>query len=308
MEPGIENRYGPGNDWSRFLARTQQSLLRVGDTELSFVELPGSGTPIVFLHGIGNTWRFWCSQLEAFEGRNRLVAVDLPGFGDSSMPEAELTAEVAGAAVAALCDQLDVARCVLVGHSMGALAALSIAANYPELVIRVVAVAPALQGVIELHSGVRAVASAPRLASRYGYALAAGAFPLPRWMRGAIASGGPMRRLTLRTFVKHPDLLDEDVVEACLEGLGSAGVMAVARAARQFDLIAVASQVTRPVDLVNGRDDKLSTPEHLAALAGALRVSRYLLIDDAGHWPMIERGPQFNDILAASLAEPHQAG
>ena len=43
----------------------------------------GSGQPLVLVHGLGLSWRSWQPVLDALEGRHDVVAIDLPGFGDS---------------------------------------------------------------------------------------------------------------------------------------------------------------------------------------------------------------------------------
>jgi pimeloyl-ACP methyl ester carboxylesterase len=46
----------------------------------------GAGEPLVLLHGIGSHWQMWEPVLPALTARHEVIAVDLPGFGDSPMP------------------------------------------------------------------------------------------------------------------------------------------------------------------------------------------------------------------------------
>src|SRR5437868_15511146 len=84
---------------------------------------------IVFLHGAGMDHTVWALQTRYFShhGRN-VLAVDLPGHGRSAGPGLAGIAAMAGCVLAVL-DALGIGRASLVGHSMGALAALAAAAG-----------------------------------------------------------------------------------------------------------------------------------------------------------------------------------
>src|SRR3712207_3768740 len=95
--------------------------------------------PVVLVHGLAACWQCWLETIPrpAAEGR-RVIAPDLPGFGDSDMPSTPISIEGYGRAVEALCDQLDLGQVVAVGHSMGGFTAAEFAIHYPERVERLV--------------------------------------------------------------------------------------------------------------------------------------------------------------------------
>ena len=93
----------------------------------------GTGTPLVLLHGLGSSRRAWDPVVPLLTGRFDVIAVDLPGFGDSApLPgpaepdPASLAREVAG-----LLDQLGLATAHLAGNSLGGWVALELAALRP---------------------------------------------------------------------------------------------------------------------------------------------------------------------------------
>lgn len=100
---------------------------------------PGAGTPVLLLHGLASTRRFWDLVVPRLAGLP-LVALDQRGHGDSDRPDGPYDgATVAHDALIAL-DALGLSRAVVVGHSWGAWTALRLAAEAPERVLAVVAI------------------------------------------------------------------------------------------------------------------------------------------------------------------------
>lgn len=103
----------------------------VGDHRLHLVDWGGHDlSPIVFAHGAGLTARTWDLTCLALTPRHRCLAVDLRGHGDSEWsPHGDYAPATMASDLAALVDTLD-ERPVLVGHSMGALAAVRCALDH----------------------------------------------------------------------------------------------------------------------------------------------------------------------------------
>src|SRR5262245_8416355 len=90
----------------------------------------GSGAPVLFLHGVGGDATCWSAQLEHVGKRRRAIAWDMPGYGRSPLL-AEMTFPALAEAVASLLDALGVPAAHIVGHSMGGMVALELAAGAP---------------------------------------------------------------------------------------------------------------------------------------------------------------------------------
>lgn len=111
-------------------------------TRLNAVEL-GQGEPsILCIHGLGGDHRLFGPQITHFAGRHRVVAVDLRGHGASEGPAPRDAIRQFADDVAWQCQQLDLARPVLVGHSGGGHVAAQLAADFPALVSGVVSWTP----------------------------------------------------------------------------------------------------------------------------------------------------------------------
>ena len=136
-----------------FLAATAG---REGAEALRFVQVPtkagtistvqaGTGPPVVLLHGLGATKVSFLSTIGALADRHRVIAIDLPGFGDSDKPlAAAYDAAFFARAVVALLDALNLERASLIGNSMGGRVALETGLSHPARVDRLVLLSPAL--------------------------------------------------------------------------------------------------------------------------------------------------------------------
>jgi pimeloyl-ACP methyl ester carboxylesterase len=108
-------------------------LDRTGVT-LAYEEAGDADPPLVLLHGIACHRGFWAPQVERLRADHRVVAVDLRGHGGSDAPVQPYTIAALADDVAWMCEQLDVQRPVVIGHSLGGIVALELASTRPDLV------------------------------------------------------------------------------------------------------------------------------------------------------------------------------
>jgi pimeloyl-ACP methyl ester carboxylesterase len=106
--------------------------------------------PLVLIHGWLSKRADLAAVAQAFRTSHRVVSIDLPGHGESQVPEDESRLSIPSFAhdVAALCDELGLSGAALVGHSLGAAVAVDLAVRRPELAAAVVA----LDGVVLMPS------------------------------------------------------------------------------------------------------------------------------------------------------------
>lgn len=99
----------------------------------------GTGAPVLLLHGLGNNHSSWGFVLEHLDySRQRIIAVDLLGFGDAPKPDVQYSLKDHSDAVAATLQKLELEKIVVAGHSMGCNIALDLADRHPELVSKLV--------------------------------------------------------------------------------------------------------------------------------------------------------------------------
>lgn len=115
-----------------------QSLKRDGVT-LCLEEAGSGDPPLLLVHGWTCDSTYMAPQFEYFRRNHRVVAVDLRGHGQSDKPEQAYSMTTFAEDVVWLCDQLTVKKPVVVGHSMGGVIGVELAARFPEIPAAVVA-------------------------------------------------------------------------------------------------------------------------------------------------------------------------
>jgi pimeloyl-ACP methyl ester carboxylesterase/putative sterol carrier protein len=120
-------------------------MVSVGRHELSAFTL-GRGQPVLLLHGLGANKLSWLPLLGPLAERYRVIAVDLPGHGESTKRRGDYTPAHFGAVVRQALDELGVERVALIGNSMGGRIALEVSATVPDRVAALVLMGPALAG------------------------------------------------------------------------------------------------------------------------------------------------------------------
>ncbi|HEU5099594.1 MAG TPA: alpha/beta fold hydrolase, partial [Roseiflexaceae bacterium] len=121
--------------------RLVQQQAKVGPARIAY-QVAGDGPPVVLVHGLSGSGRWWRRTIGALTPHWRVYTVDLIGFGASRGRLQFSLAEAAGYLLRWM-DQLGIECASLVGHSMGGLIVAELAADAPERVERLVLVDPA---------------------------------------------------------------------------------------------------------------------------------------------------------------------
>ncbi|TMA55007.1 MAG: alpha/beta hydrolase [Deltaproteobacteria bacterium] len=130
-------------------------------TKLAY-EDRGAGKPaFVFVHGWTCDRSFFAPQAAHFARRHRVVAVDLRGHGESDKPQGEYPIRAYADDIAYVIEHLGLGKAVAVGHSMGGLTVLQLAAAHADCVAAIVMVDPApFVFAPELRKGIEAMVAA----------------------------------------------------------------------------------------------------------------------------------------------------
>jgi (E)-2-((N-methylformamido)methylene)succinate hydrolase len=236
--------------------------LRLSDGLAARVLERGAGPTVLMIHGVGMRAEAWGPQLAALAAQHRVIAVDMPGHGDSDpLPDAPaLSAYVAWAARVIVA--LDAGPVAVAGHSMGALVALGLCVERPDLVRR----AALLNGVFRRDAAARDAVLAR--AAEIGAGAGGIDAPLARWFAPA--------ETTIR-----------DQVAGWLRSVSQMGYAQAYRAFAEGDAIYAdrLHQVRCPLLVLTGDGDTNSTPAMTREMAALAHQGRAVVI--AGHRHMV---------------------
>ena len=238
----------------------------------------GSGSPLIFLHGVGHRGSAWFEVAPAFVKAHRVIVPDLPGHGESAPAEGDLPmATIVAGVERLLAEATHEEPAIVVGNSMGAWLATLLAHRHPESVARIVLVNG---GPIPGDPG------APSL------------LPATREEAGKL-----MAMLRDPSAPPLPDWLLDDLVRRAPNG-------ATARLTRDLPgliahlLIGRLGEVRTPVELLWGASDQLMKISYAERLRDQFPAARLTRIDRCGHIPAIECAPAFVDALGKLLDSP----
>jgi pimeloyl-ACP methyl ester carboxylesterase len=109
--------------------------------EIDYSSYGNGETVLVFVHGgLGCNKNVWDYQIPYFSPNYKVVALSLAGHGNSGSTRAEYTMEAFGKDVAAVVNELDLKKVILVGFSLGGLVTIEAALNLPDKVIGIIGV------------------------------------------------------------------------------------------------------------------------------------------------------------------------
>lgn len=139
----------PVNDAQDTRATAESRFTKLDGARIHYVnygkDRGKGGEALVLIHGWTCNLDNWRDQMPDFAKRNRVIAVDLLGHGQSDKPQVTYSMELFARAVEAVMRDAKVKRAVLVGHSMGTPVARQFYRKYPEKTLAIVIVDGSLQ-------------------------------------------------------------------------------------------------------------------------------------------------------------------
>lgn len=222
----------------------------------------GAGRPVVLVHGLSGSARWWAPVVPALAERCAVHVLELPGFGRFRRGGPRFALARASSWLGAWIDAASLDRPAIVAHSMGAAIALRLAAARGERLERLVVVAPA---------------GVPVGRSLLGYGL-------------------PLAAALRRSRPRFLAVLAADALRAGPRTLARATREVVGEDVREE-----LGRIAAPTLVVVGERDTL-TPLGAAMIVRAdVPSSRLLVLEGAGHVPMFDRPDAFTDAVLAFL-------
>ncbi len=288
----------------RILRHHPQPRARAGDRRSAggWVADGPTSLPQLFVHGLGGAARNWLEVLAPLSRFGETVAVDLPGFGDTLVPEGGSARVRANAGfVPALLDALGWERITLYGNSMGGLIGALVASREPQRVGRLVLVNPALpaprRAMLKLGRPVLArilpvaVPGFGRLFVEVGFRTKSAEDLVDESLASVLSE-------TARLRENYRQVLVENVERAKVEpwrrsALCEAASSLVAMIAEATELNEAVERIDVPCLLLWGDADRLITTHVIEGLRSRRSDWEHHVFQGVGHAPMIEVPDEF---------------
>lgn len=251
----------------------------------------GQGLPVVvLLHGVGGGRAIWgeggSATVQALAaGGAHAIAIDLPGYGDSPLPD-HLTLPGMADAVAHTLHELGIARVVIVGHSMGGMVAQLIATRHAALV----------QGLVLVCT-----------TASFGKADGAWQQAFLQQRLAPLDAGQGMPALakalvpSLLASPTHATALAQG--QAVMGRVPERTYRAALAALLGFDQRAALKDIAVPTLCIAGEQDSTSPPEVMQRMAQRIAGAKYVCLPNAGHLAPLEQAQAFNHLLTEFLRE-----
>jgi len=220
---------------------------------------------LVFIHGSGGDHTNWVYQYSDLKGEFNILAVELPGHGQSA-GQGERSVSRYVEWVRKILAAYDVPRPVLIGHSLGAAISLTFALQHGEL----------LAGIVPVGGGVTMWVN-------------------PAILDGLLANPTPIIEMAAKLSLAKQNR--EKLSAALFAGFSKADTRVMQgdfSACNDLNLAEEIKKVNIPVFVVCGEEDKMTPPENSRYLRDHIPGARMELIANAGHFVMMENPAAFN--------------
>jgi pimeloyl-ACP methyl ester carboxylesterase len=218
----------------------------------------------------------------------RAIALDLPGFGHSPMPDWKISIPAYGRLVDDFVRILGLNECVIVGNSMGGFIAAEVAIAEPQWIDRLALVSAA---------GISHATLRREPAFVWARAIAA-LTPMALRLNSAGLRRERIRRMAFQGVMRHPDRIRPELLwEYFVRTAGKPGFTPAVMALAGYDFRDRLERIAPPTLIVWGRDDLVVPAEDAAGYEEGIPDSRLHIFDDCGHVPMAERPIRFNRLL-----------
>jgi pimeloyl-ACP methyl ester carboxylesterase len=193
--------------------------LEIDGRRLNFADVGEGSRGFLLIHGMGGRWQHWLETIPFLAQRGRVLAVDLPGFGNSELPAQGVSLDGFADTAAALCRAVGLEQVVVLGHSMGGPIAVRFATRHRELAEAIVLVAGAtdtFNAVLSLRGLTRLAVQQPKKTAATLTEVLTVGIPTPRLLQRLIIAAPWLRQALLWPYLHRPRAMSADSLSLLL--------------------------------------------------------------------------------------------
>lgn len=277
-----------------------ESTFSVNGQEIHCVEAGKKGRQIALLiHGWSSSWYATSPLLGQLAQRFHVIAIDLPGYGQSPPLEETTTIPRYAELLADLIGQISDGPVVLVGHSMGGMISLTLALAHPVLVERMVLLSPTISG--RLSTAINLFISPITMLERFGL----GSLVVTSTERAFVGLTDRLMRPV--SFAERTGITEADYERLRMDARrpGQGRVRAECyRAMLENDLSGRLGQIETPSLVIWGAEDNTVPLRDAGVVADEWPAADLRILPKAGHWPQFESPDVTRRMVAVFLGLP----
>lgn len=249
------------------------SVVMVGGRAIRVLDTGAGDPPIVLVHGFGGDLNAWLFNQPTLASARRVIALDLPGHGQSTMDVGDGTVATLAVVLEGVLDALGIAEAHLVGHSLGGAVCLAARRRAKSLTL------------------IASAGLGPEINGSYidGFVAAERRKEMGAVLGTLFADAG----LVTRQMVE--DVLKAKRIDGAQAALGAIAAACFAGGRQAIDLRAALTGLTCPAQVIWGTADRVIPVAHADGLPASVAVHRL----DAGHMPHMEKAADVTRLIAA---------
>jgi pimeloyl-ACP methyl ester carboxylesterase len=265
----------------------EDRFTKVGNVNSRYWSAGEKGSTVILLHGVGCSVEYWEGNIAALAREHRVFAVDIVGFGRTDKPEVVYTFQLGADFVLDFMNAMGIDRASLVGNSMGGAISMTVAAQAPERVKKVVLVGPVGLG--------RGLSPVMRLMT----------LPMIGEVLTKPGRQGVVQQMQLCLY--DPSQASDDFIDrvaaigilpgnqrSFLSALRSGVNIIGVKKGVLADFSARLKKIKTPILVIWGRQDAVLPVSEGEAAVESMANVRFHLMDRAGHLPQIDKPEEFN--------------
>lgn len=261
----------------------------INQHQVHYIE-KGRGKPVILIHGFPLDHRIWAGQIDPLAEKYRVIAVDLPGFGQSTAAGPLSIAQMAEC-VRELATRLDALPAVVAGLSMGGYVALAWAKHCPTHIDGMILVDTKAEG-----DSAEARQNRDRMIELVG---SSGA--------GAVADVMMPKLIAAQTLHDEQQIVQQ--LRDMIESQSPQGIQwALAGMRDREDLVDFIQSIADPTLIIVGEHDPLTPPDGARQMQKRIRRSQLAVIPGCGHLPLLEKPTETAQAMIQFLDEWVSAG
>ena len=259
-------------------------MLNINNLNLSYDDVGEGNIPIIFLHGFPFDKSMWAKQLDFFATTNRVIAIDIRGFGKSTDESTPLSIDLFSDDLMLFMNQMKISKAIICGLSMGGFIALNAQARFPDRFEAIIlcdtqCIADTIEVKLNRYKTIDEIA-----------------------LNGTLNFNEAFIKKVFckNSFTNKQEIVTQlrSVVMANPEQIIINGLKALAE---RSETCSTLSEINIPTLIICGREDEVTPLEQSEFLHTSIKASALHIIDDAGHVSNIEQPEEFNNEISKFL-------